>query len=111
MSAHTPGPWEARVTPYGEGWQVRVVSAKHPIGSHADTVLILSSSHGTKEKRREEKEANAALISAAPDLLAALERIEHHGCEGSSATDCADSGAPCWVCQCSAAIAKARGEP
>jgi len=56
---HTPGPW--RVEPDGQGCD-RVVG---PRGTVADTIG---------------NEANARLIAAAPDVLAALKRyVEHYG--------------------------------
>jgi len=59
MSTHTPGPWTARA--YPNGWQHVVQAGRQPIAELAD---------GKPDDNR----ANASLIAAAPDLLAALER-------------------------------------
>lgn len=62
MSAHTPGPWVAYKN---AGWCVRVPKA--------GTLLVLG---GVSEEPPEEQaKANAHLIAAAPDMLAALSNI------------------------------------
>lgn len=66
MSAHTPGPW--RITRSG----------KSPCAIEADTtrgyaLAKVYLANPETRKRAPEYEANAALIAAAPDLLAALE--------------------------------------
>jgi hypothetical protein len=64
MSEHTPGPWRASM-----GDLLRVMHGSdcicgvHRIGSRAGG------------RRSEESEANARLIAAAPDLLAALQAV------------------------------------
>ena len=61
MSAHTPGPWSVHTEDLRGGRYFIVVRASvlPPLDIHED----------------ENGEADAALISAAPDLLAALERM------------------------------------
>jgi hypothetical protein len=61
MSKHTPGPWEALKNNYG---QVLIV-----VRSTNDFVCAVP----------DECEADARLISAAPDLLEALKRVCSHG--------------------------------
>ena len=64
MSAHTPGPWKAHFT--GErGYLIN--------GCDGDSLAGLAFQAC---KRREETEANAELIAAAPELLAALKEAE-----------------------------------
>lgn len=69
--AHTPGPWKI-------GRDGRTVfSAKSPHDeSHTETPIICKS--GPDQYANEENLANAALIAAAPDLLAALEQLFEH---------------------------------
>ena len=91
MSAHTPGPW-------GHG-----VNPRHILAGDDEVARAIAL--GTH--RLEEAKANAALIAAAPDLLAALERV---GCQDEGMCGVAVEHFPdgrCFVC---AAIAKARGE-
>lgn len=65
MSAHTPGPWAAHFT-HPEDSCAYVKTEGYPRGIYAGEVSIL---YGEKERRN----ANAHLIAAAPDLLAAAE--------------------------------------
>lgn len=62
MSAHTPGPWAATVM-HGESRSIIAVMADGP--TQVATM-------------REGSFADARIIAAAPDLLAALERIANH---------------------------------
>jgi hypothetical protein len=85
MSKHTPGPWR-----YEEfGPNVIIKATKNP---------MLSVVHSLYHESREQMEANACLIAAAPELLEALE----------IALDCA--GDAWWAEKAEAAIAKAKGE-
>ena len=63
---HTPGPWKAHTLPNGS----HHIIADHWNASIATTMYPDSGSEG--------REANARLIAAAPDLLAALKAI--HAC-------------------------------
>lgn len=74
MSEHTPGPWQARHEPDGEGpaWIIETQPyADDVCGIHTDSA---------------DDAANARLICAAPDLLAACEALLHnmqqHSCPG-----------------------------
>jgi hypothetical protein len=108
MSAkHTPGPWQIYPAPY-------------PLIETADGIAVaktdcsLSRVSGKWVENREMLAANAALISAAPDLLAALEEllVERYALEEPEEFD-ADgrwtSSSPASV-KARAAIAKAKGE-
>lgn len=63
--SHTPGPWRAFFKPKYDEWHVGV---PHPDGS-AMRVALFEDGIPTRNA------ADARLIAAAPDLLAALERI------------------------------------
>jgi hypothetical protein len=63
-SKHTPGPWTAAPSKYAEG--VLVVKAGMPSNR------VLARFGSDAEPLDETDEANARLIAAAPDLLAAL---------------------------------------
>lgn len=71
QSKHTPGPWAVVIDKQGGDWKYNVrTSAPHNpaggLGKHIASVNPLMQSRG---------ENNAALIAAAPDLLAACERF------------------------------------
>lgn len=59
---HTPGPWQRRPSPYGGLW-VGPALLPHP---GRETVALY------RPEALAEREADAALIAAAPDMLAAL---------------------------------------
>ncbi len=94
MSKHTPGPWNRSKKTDGNWWH---------IGAGNQAVAAV---HAASKKRNEPYasmfEANANLIAAAPELLAALEHLHHNakasGAEMGLALDVAES-----------AIAKAKG--
>ena len=93
---HTPGPWKATLTAVmDEGRHIIANCAVYAIG-----------------KRR--AFANARLIAAAPDLLAALEGRQHaDGCYCEAAFAMNDGSHPQHSPECMAAmyaIAKAKGE-
>jgi hypothetical protein len=83
VSRHTPGPWVA------EGMAVKMLPAYPHLGGGFDLRYCPNA------------EANARLISAAPDLLEALENIEN---------DDGSIPATIWEMR-NAAIAKARNDP
>lgn len=74
---HTPGPWKAEVIhgKNGYGFQIQGAYTDTSAVIIADAPLFFTvipkSCHATYDGQM----ANAALIAAAPDLLAALERI------------------------------------
>lgn len=102
---HTPGPWNYTLCDGESAWLVGPRNAEGP-DYVADAHKL---THG---RRDEDSEANARLIAAAPELLAACESvIEEYG--GHHATGCVerpdDKGGCCFVAMVRAAIAKARG--
>jgi hypothetical protein len=69
---HTPGPWEVRHESADPEWSVVVASGGRIVANiNAETGPDIPPLTATKMP----KEANARLISAAPDLLAALEEL------------------------------------
>jgi len=66
MSAHTPGPWELDEGDDGDNFTIR---------ADGEFVTRLTKSRYTDDRRDPEAYANAALIAAAPDMLAALAAI------------------------------------
>ena len=90
---HTPGPWFVPTKSFGTLY----VEARIGGGMLQEVAAV-----GPTEKS-EQQEANARLISAAPDLLEALEKIE----KAAFATVCN----PEWIANhARAAIAKATGD-
>ena len=97
MSGHTPGPWTDKAIDESQwgvydsrGWSV----------AQAHQIKVLSA-----DIKQAERTANARLIAAAPDLLAALERlVRQHGSDGIEYS----GDHPVAVAR--AAIAKATGE-
>lgn len=99
---HTPGPWTTE-----RGTSVLGVGEEYEVVADGGAVVIACPP----------SEADARLISAAPELLAALEtlvalapafRAGKVGAEGSAAR-AASSAATCAYCSARAAIAKAKG--
>lgn len=66
MSKHTPGPW--REVSLGEFGRVNVIDAKGKAIAFT----------GTSLKSRTENEANARLVAAVPNLLAACKAAQQH---------------------------------
>ena len=65
MSEHTPGPWEL-------AWE----DGKHGvIGQTTGGKLVAIVGNNPDDGRNDERKANARLIAAAPDLLAACEAV------------------------------------
>jgi hypothetical protein len=101
---HTPGPWI-----YDETWGLIHDARKSAQGPHESAAEICAI-HAGRTGKRDESKANARLIAAAPELLAALQTmVEQAGCymddgeatkEEMNAMDAAR-----------AAIAKAKGTP
>jgi hypothetical protein len=100
-TTHTPGPWQA--TPnieygsYGPTWTIRFDKQK----------VVAGISGAGLHCGREQAEANARLIAAAPDLLDLLEtaiaRVELANAEGNPILSA-------WLPDAKAAAARVRGE-
>lgn len=103
MGKHTPGPWEA--WDWGKDGKVGVGKA---YGNESD---ICSMSNDTSRTFSEDI-ANARLISAAPDLLEALEELLSIGSVFISAIEANDPSVDFenWEAKARTAIARARGE-
>jgi len=101
MSGHTPGPWEVDREQGGGG---RFVRDRH-------RTLIADAFHKTVPI--DERAANARLIAAAPELLAALKAYVEwfggahvHGCPADDTCDCPGAAVNALV---NNALAKAEG--
>ena len=66
-SKHTPGPWAVCSSPPNPQWHLGVTIFSVPEGKRVADACILNA----------EFKADARLIAAAPDLLMALQAIEH----------------------------------
>jgi hypothetical protein len=103
----TPGPWRI-VKVFGK--------CKRRILSEQGSVLAdIHNRREFQERGGVEMKANAALIAAAPDLLAAIEAINHVTKGGYCICPCADGNKPdanhsTGCADVRAAIAKARGQ-
>lgn len=86
MANHTPGPWSYH-TWNASGKQFGIETADHKHGIAAVTPNVNASTLLTMEQH----EANARLIAAAPDMLAALQGLNHMGGD--------DRGCYC-ICPC-----------
>lgn len=99
---HTPGPWEIREQ---EGNNSTFLDGEIQITTESDTLICALQDETGEDWTAADMNANARLISAAPDLLAALERVlECHRLKISLDTNAAA------LEQARAAIAKAKGE-
>ena len=101
---HTPGPWTYESDHTHRQFNIRMLG--HLIGTrdeakHICTVNNLPT-HVLANRDPNTAEANARLIAAAPDLLAALEMAVRNAN--------ADLYQQCWYAGACAAIAKAKGE-
>jgi hypothetical protein len=113
MAEHTPGPWESHdVTDDQDAdcgnWVVEIPETP------GNTVIRLW--FGDMESNTGEDIANANLVAAAPDLLAALEanlagmsHVQQHGCQKNACSE-RRRLAELASTLVNAAIAKARGE-
>lgn len=73
MSKHTPGPW--RLSPARNALGVVLGGPARPMHHGGTTVGQIASACSQEWMESGELEANAALIAAAPELLAALQRL------------------------------------
>lgn len=97
MSKHTPGPWAVDESRH-DGCINRIEPFRH---------IGMASGYQVNPGDREENEANARLMAAAPDLLEALEQARKYV---AFAFDQGIEGAEKTGLDLDAAIAKARGE-
>lgn len=94
MSTHTPGPWKV----FG-----RAGYTGHKVEDGKGRSVAAFPS--TSKRSKEERDANAVLIAAAPELFAALKAaVEAHGPFG-------DDSRPSWWHDACIAISKAEGWP
>ena len=109
---HMPGPWRA-----GKGYGVANVEIESG-GRPSRIVAFVPTKEpvegkdipGTVWVPSEEREANARLIAAAPDLLAALEDTNCSVCDVYIGEPAPEGEEPCYMCATARkAIAKARG--
>ncbi len=79
MTSHTPGPWHTSPTHQGQAYDIGA--------TNNDNVALVP---GPSENGSDNFQANARLIAAAPDLLAALEGLMEiaHRIEGCPDPDC-----------------------
>ena len=100
MAEHTPGPWTPIEQVTREPGEVRTWWEVHAFASNGI---------GSKHVAHIPSEADARLIAAAPDLLAALEDLVGY-CDNCGGTGMVGDN-PCrWCSPARAAIAKAKGE-
>src|SRR3972149_1870135 len=75
---HTPGPWKAEMAPnqFAESGWVAFVCGNYKDGCGDQLANVTTKFHdGGRQIPAEEWAANARLMAAAPDLLAALEAV------------------------------------
>ncbi|MFG0917234.1 hypothetical protein [Pseudomonas sp. CJQ_11] len=106
MSNHTPGPWvRCNEAP-------KIIMSGSFIDGHQGYIVgsVSGNDNSGFYANEEEAEANARLISAAPELLEALELVIKENAP--SYHDCLDDSEPeCAWCVASKVIAKARVKP
>lgn len=74
-AAHTPGPWTAKANGY-KGWEFKGGYLGLIVGADGFEVFAGPASfHALRGRTPKEAEANARLIAAAPEMLAALKDI------------------------------------
>jgi hypothetical protein len=103
---HTPGPWEAT-----ERHEYHEIIGPRERSSWYGRKGVWAVAYADTDRDVAEQIANARLISAAPDLLEALEMARGLGCPGCIG-DCASASPPIVDCPMrvmSAAISKAKG--
>ena len=74
MSRHTPGPWKYEYDNSSGGWWFELTGGETP-----DQKPVISGSYNCPQGELETAEANARLIAASPDLLAAIQDLEFAG--------------------------------
>lgn len=108
MSEHTPGPWSLeppKSSPFTPQANNRVWPSTAWANHRRDPICQLSSQGAAPPDIDPEAQANARLIAAAPELLAALKSLIENVETGSY-----ESTGQC-IADCRAVIAKAEGNP
>ncbi len=103
MSKHTPGPWRVDETKALGAYGVWTEYATHPghdkAGYPSQVCSVITDAFSLTGDNRDERDANARLIAAAPEMLALLLRCVIYG-----------NLIPALKVQVEAAIAKAEGQ-
>jgi hypothetical protein len=73
---HTPGPWKLLTEGEDNDFTTRTIIIDGPPRNLSEVCIVTTGSFTD-----ETEEANAKLIAAAPDLLAALHAVRRHGLE------------------------------
>lgn len=107
MTQHTPGPWHAQPEKL-HGGKHHVVGRTPMVVREGQVIARMERSLNAKDEPCAEAEANARLIAAAPDLLAALQNIANT--LGRATLDDCERHAFAAHLIARAAIAKATGE-
>lgn len=108
MNKHTPGPWRVDETKALGAYGVWTEYATHPgdDGAGYPSKICSVLQGGDRRISREQRDANAALIAAAPDLLEACRKILAWGVRANAFVEPEDG----YLVDClRAAIAKAKG--
>ena len=110
MSKHTPGPWEFEVeTNDSGGWRARAQCVRIWNGA---TLIADYDTSACEYADDDENAANARLMAAAPELLAALIDMDEAYCDvGPDMTQEKRNFGRKTLIAARAAIAKATGEP
>jgi hypothetical protein len=106
MSKHTPGPWKIDMTTMFDCNYSRASAAI--VGANGAPVVLFDPSEGEYKQALDPDSADAHLISAAPDLLDALDLLLRYSLSHPIHTDQSQFGNV--YDKARAAIAKARGE-
>jgi hypothetical protein len=105
----TPGPWDYHSEMKSDGTNSVTVfcpaNQKHPFIDYGTLAFLPANTRAWDWQKMEEQEANARLIAAAPDLLAALELL----IGVYSVSHSPDTRQDCWD-EAREAIAQARGQ-
>jgi hypothetical protein len=102
---YTPGPW--KVSEHSDEEESAVYSPNDSIGLQVCGMRPLQSCANVQYISLEQREANAHLIAAAPELLEALEKIVKEGRDYMDRRGCRKIW---WIDEAEQAIRKAHGE-